>query len=804
MFRQPQIRGPPLSFRIDYRFGIGNPDEEILSPRAFLSLTLRQNPNLADSKLSFPIFHDPNRLRLTSPWARSSSGGWIRRKVPRFGNRLADFPVGARLGASAMKNYLRVLKFAWAYRNRLFASILCALLAAMLWGLNFTSVFPFLKTLQTDQHPLEWINESIATTNQEIDRVEAEKAILAEKDKHLEGQPTDTPSQRKHVEKMRRELTADQYANESKLEALRRNLYYLQWAKKFVNDLLPSDKFITLVWVVMAVMVAVILKCLFEFLQDSLVASVINQTIYDLRNVCFAHVIRLDVEKFNEQGSAELMARFTNDMDSLSAGMKTLFGRVVAEPLRVVACVALACMISWKLTFMFLILVPLALLLLTRIGRTMKRATRKLLERMSHIFQILQEVFQGIRTVKGHTAEAVERRRFLVATREYRYRSNIVSFVDALGGPLVEVLGVAAVSGALLVGSYLVLRQKTELFGLQLTDRPMESAALIQLYIFLAAIADPVRKLSSVFTKIQGAFAASDRIFDLYDKTPKIAPNANGLRLEKAEGATLGLRIIKTNEESDPWPGHDQPTPFLRFNEVGFSYHTGVPILRDVSFEVRLGETIAVVGHNGSGKSTLFSLLPRFFDPDHGSIQLLGHDLRKYQLRSLRRMVGLVNQNATLFNGTIGENIAYGSKGASREMIEAAAKKAHAHEMILKLPNGYDTRVGEAGGKLSGGQRQRVCLARAILRNPPILLLDEFTSQSDPESEALIHKAMEDFVRNRTVFIITHRPGSVHLANRVLVLDCGKVAGFGSHADLLQSCVPYQKFFQSEYRRKIA
>lgn len=706
------------------------------------------------------------------------------------------FVVSKGLG---MKNFLRVLRFALPYRNRLLASIVCAILAAILWGLNFTSVFPFLKTLQSDQHPLDWINESIVNHSQEIERVETEKAKLTKKEKELDALPNG-----KELEKWKRELTAEQMRNEAKLENLRRSLYYMQWSKKFVTDLLPPDKFKALVWVVLAVLVAIIFKCLFEFLQDSLVASVINQTIYDLRNACFSHVVRLDVERFSEQGSAELMSRFTNDMDSLSAGMKTIFGRVVAEPLRVVACVALACWISWQLTLMFLILVPAALLVLTRIGRTMKRATRKLLERMSMIFQILQEVFQGIRTVKVHTAEPFERRRFLRITREYRYRSNIVAFVDALGGPLVEILGVAAVSGALLVGSYLVIRQKTSLFGITLAEQPMEAASLIQLYILLAAIADPVRKLSSVFTKIQGAFSASDRVFEIYDRMPKIETNTNGLRLERVEGKTLGLRIIKKQDESETWPGNDQEIPFLKFSEVGFSYHAGVPVLREVSFETKLGETIAVVGHNGCGKSTLFSLLPRFYDPDHGSIQLLGQDLRNFHLRSLRRIVGLVNQNATLFNGTIFSNIAYGSKRATAEMVEAAARKAHAHEMILKLPNGYDTKVGEGGGRLSGGQRQRICLARAILRNPPILLLDEFTSQSDPESEALIHKAMEEFVRNRTVFIITHRPGSVHLANRILVLDLGKVAGFGTHSELLQSCVQYQKFFQSEYRRKTA
>ena len=698
-----------------------------------------------------------------------------------------------------MKNFIRVLQFAWPYRGRIIASFGCAFLAAILWGLNFTSIYPFLKTLQSDQAPSQWVESWIQDIDDDLQKAEAAQLRYQTREKQIEA-----ITDQKVAEKQLRDLTFDQVRNDTKIQWLRSKKHYLHLAKKYVVDLLPVDTFKTLVWVVLAVIIAVTLKCIFEIIQDSLVGSVINRTIYDIRNKCFAHVIRQDVDQFNDQGSAVLMARFTNDMDSLGSGMKTLFGRVIAEPLRVVACITLACMISWQLTLMFLIIVPAALLVLTRIGRTMKRATRKLLERMSKIFQILQEAFQGIRTVKIHTAEALERRRFLKATRDYRYRSNIVVYLDAMAGPIVEVLGVAAVAAALLAGAFLVLRHQTSLFGIRMSEQPMDPEALIQLYVLLAAISDPVRKLSSVFTKLQAAWAASDRVFEILDKVPKITTNSSGLRLEAVPGKSLGVRIVSGRNDLAPWCEPEDEIPLLRFQEVGFSYQTGVPVLRDVSFDVRKGETIAVVGHNGCGKSTLFSLLPRFHDPDHGSIQLLGHDLRKYHLRSLRRMVGLVTQNSVLFDDSVYDNICYGIKGVSREQVEEASRKSHAHEMILKLPSGYDTLVGEGGSRLSGGQRQRICLARAILRNAPILLLDEFTSQSDPESEALIHKAMEDFVRDRTVFMITHRPSSVHMASRILVLEAGRIVGLGSHAELLQSCVAYQKFYQSDYRRKSA
>ncbi|MCY2944780.1 MAG: ABC transporter ATP-binding protein [Planctomycetota bacterium] len=698
-----------------------------------------------------------------------------------------------------MKNFIRVLQFAWPYRGRIVASFGCALMAAILWGLNFTSIYPFLKTLQSDQAPNQWIATWLQTLNTEIDAAETVQTRFQAREKEIEG-----ITDQKFAEKQLRELTSDQVRNDTKIQWLRSKKHYLQLIKKNVVDRLPDDTFQNLLCVVVAVIIAVTLKCLFEVAQDCLVGSVINRTIYDLRNRCFGHVIRQDVDHFNEQGSAGLMARFTNDMDSLSTGMKTLFGRVIAEPLRVVACILLACLISWQLTLMFLIIVPAVLLVLARIGRTMKRATRKLLERMSKIFQILQESFQSIRTVKIHTAEAMERRRFLVAIRDYKHRSNIVVYLDAIAGPIVEVLGVAAVACALLAGAFLVLRHETSLFGIRMSEQPMDPEALIQLYVLLAAVSDPVRKLSSVFTKLQAAWAASDRVFEILDNVPKIFSNPVGLRLETIAGNSLGIRIVEQQGDLAPWVEPADETPFLRFQEVGFSYHQGVPVLRDVSFDVKKGETIAIVGHNGCGKSTLFSLLPRFHDPDHGSIQMFGHDLRKYHLRSLRRMVGFVSQTSVLFDDSIFANICYGLKSVSKERVEEAARKAHAHEMILKLPMGYETVVGESGNRLSGGQRQRICLARTILRNPPILLLDEFTSQSDPESETLIHKAMEDFIQDRTVFMITHRPASVHMASRILVLESGRIVGLGCHADLLQSCIAYQKFYQSDYRRKTA
>jgi subfamily B ATP-binding cassette protein MsbA len=690
---------------------------------------------------------------------------------------------------TTMKNFLRALRHALPYRQRLVCSILAAVCAAIFWGANFSSIYPVLKLLQDEQSPHAWIDQRIdeiqkkvAEYQREIDLKNTELKVRKEEQDQNGPSPI--------LDQKIRDLTRELSRQEAKLEPATRSLYWHRVGQKYIHRFLPPDCFLTLAWVIILVVVGVIIKCLFEFVQESLVGSVVNLSLYDLRNRFYRNAIHLDVDQFGDQGSSELMARFTNDMESLGTGVKTLFGKVVAEPLKALACVIGACFISWQLTLMFLILVPIAAFILARVGRIMKQATRRLLERMSNIYKILQESFQGIRVVKAFTMEPYERRRFRAATRDYYHKAMMVVNIDALADPIIEVLGVAAVAAALLAGCHLVLTHSTHLFGMRMMEQPMEAASLLQLYIFLAAIADPVRKLSSVFTRIQSACAAADRIFDFVDRRPRVKPNSDGPRLYP--------RDITAGDVSRNAPY------YIEFRDVCFSYHPGHPILYDIHLGVRPGETIALVGANGCGKTTLVGLLPRFYDPDHGSVIIDGHDLRTVNLRSLRQMVGIVTQDTILFDDTIYNNIAYGSRGAKTEDIEAAARRAFAHDFIVAQPKGYQTRVGEIGGKLSGGQKQRLALARAILRNPSILILDEFTSAVDSESESLIHRAMKDFMVGRTSFVITHRLHTLEIADRIVVLDRGRVVAAGTHAELLAGCAVYQRLQEAYNQRRVA
>ena len=403
----------------------------------------------------------------------------------------------------------------------------------------------------------------------------------------------------------------------------------------------------------------------------------------------------------------------------------------------------------------------------------MKRATRRLLERMSHIYKHLQETFLGIRVVKAFTREPYERRRFAVATRDYYHKSMWVAQLDAMAGPIIELLGVAAVALALLAGAYLVLTPETHLFGMRMSDKQLDAETLLQLYALLAAIADPVRKLSSVYTRIQSGSAASDRIFHFMDRQAKVLRNSSGPRLQ---------------------PHHQD----IEFRDVCFSYNPGHSILTGVHLHVKHGETIAIVGKNGSGKTTLLNLLPRFHDPDHGSIFIDGLDVRTVNLRSLRQQVGIVTQDAILFDDTIYNNIAYGNK-LRRKRTSSGWRNWRTDGFILKQANGYDTRIGEAGLQISGGQRQRRALARALLSDPAILILDEFTSQYDAESEAILHDGLRVFLKGRTTFIITHRLNTLEVADRVVVVDGGRIAALGTHAELLKSCPLYQRLHERNF-----
>ncbi len=676
-----------------------------------------------------------------------------------------------------MRNFRRSVWFSWPYRRRLAGSILCALVVAVLWSVNLGAIFPVLKLLSTKKNLQQWVDDEIGEHQKQREVRAKEVAKINQSLQQLETEP-DTPER----EKLQRGYSAALATATEDQDYHAAWDYRYQWLRAKVVRHMPTDRFETFLWIMAAVLGCVVVKGVFEFLHESLVGRVTNRTVFDIRNAFFGRVVRQDVRQIQAAGTTDLMSRFATDTEQVGAGLKVLYGRVIAEPLKAGACFFAACFINWQLTLLFVVVVPLAMYVLTKVSKAMRKASKKVLERISALSKILREALDGVRAVKGFTREAHERRRFRAANREFYRKAMRLINLDAFANPAIEVLVVLAVGFALTAGVFLVLTGSTHIWGVRMSAQPIDFPTLIQFYIFLAAIADPVRKLSSVYAKLQGAEAASTRIFEVYDREPTVRGNPDGPRL-----TGVAKRI--------------------EFRHVCFAYNPAAeePTLDNVSFTVKAGETLAIVGGNGCGKTTLLALLPRFFDPDSGAVLIDGVNIRTAHLRSLRKLIGVVTQDTQLFDDTVFANIAYGKRGATREQVMEAAKKARAHDFIEKKPGGYDTKMGEGVGTFSGGEKQKIALARAILRNPRILILDEFTSAADPQSEADIHAAIEEFVRGRTTFLITHKLHTVpEIADRVVMMEAGKVLDIGTHPELLARCDPYRRLFESGQMRKAA
>jgi ATP-binding cassette subfamily B protein/subfamily B ATP-binding cassette protein MsbA len=410
------------------------------------------------------------------------------------------------------------------------------------------------------------------------------------------------------------------------------------------------------------------------------------------------------------------------------------------------------------------------------LAKALKRANRRAMEELSIIFDKLSETLSAMKLIKAFTMERVETDHFEKCAKTYYRRQMRIAWYNSLVSPLTENLGMAMVLLAAIAGGYLVITEKTALFGIPISAQPLTHGSMSMFFAMLAGMSDPARRLSNVFSFLQQSSAAADRVFQVLDRAPSIVDTKNPVPLP---------RLSQT----------------LHFENVSFGYEPTKQVLREIDLEVAAGETIAIVGPNGCGKSTLLSLLPRFYDPTAGRITIDGIDLRDVALHDLRSRIGIVSQEVLMMNDTVAANIAYGVPDADDDAIEAAARAAHAHQFIVdKLVDGYDTIVGPSGNRLSGGQRQRIALARAILADPEILILDEATSQVDVESEQLIHQVLEEFTVARTTLLITHRMSTIALADRVVVMDHGQIVDAGTHELLLTRCSLYSRLFNLQWR----
>jgi len=516
-----------------------------------------------------------------------------------------------------------------------------------------------------------------------------------------------------------------------------------------------------IVIIMIAMVIITVIRCTAKFYQDYLGEKIVQVAVNHLREDVFAHVTHMPMKAFARERPSDAVSRIVRDTTIMGGAIKVLLGKGLREPMAALFLVSMAMLLNWQLTLVFLCGAPFVLATLATFGSKMKKATRRSLVAGSEMLAKLQEAMAGLRIVKIYNRQEYEQQLFTRINDRLLKQLLRISRVEAATSPVLEILGILAGAGAIIMGMSWVLTSG------------LEGQGFLALLALLGAAAESARKTSDIWNRIQQANGAAERVFEVLEQP---------LELEKPDAIALP-------------PIHGS----VEFRDVVFTYPGAEqPALAGLNLSVTAGRNVAVVGPNGSGKTTLVNLLPRFFDPDSGRILIDGHDINDVTLESLRGQIGMVTQDVITFNDTIAANIAYGRFGATQEEIVEAAKRAFAHEFISQMPNGYDTIIGEHSTGLSGGQLQRIIIARAILKNPAILIFDEATSQVDADSEAKIHQAIEQSTRGRTTFIIAHRFSTVVSADVIVVMNGGRIIAQGHHEQLMQTCPVYQRLYETQ------
>ena len=533
----------------------------------------------------------------------------------------------------------------------------------------------------------------------------------------------------------------------------------LRWLLHFLPR--NADKMKAIIFIIVGMSIVTFFRCLARFYQEYLGEKVVSTTVASIREDLFQHTMHLPVGFFTSQGTSDTTTRLLNNVTVCGAGLRILLGKALREPLKAVGTLTGAMMISWQLTLIFIAAAPFTIGAFAILGTKIRKGTKRSMESSAAMLGRIQGAMNALSVVKVYNRQSYEIEKYHDANHQLLKRILHVAKISTFTHPLMEILGMLAGSSALIVGAVWVSKGQ------------LQGSDFLTMLIMLGTSAESIRKVSDIWNAMQTANAAGDRVFAVIDEpVEKETPNAFEL---------APLRNA------------------IEFKDIVFTYPgANRPALNHLNLTVRAGHNVAIVGANGSGKSTLINLIPRFYDPDSGRILIDGQDIHQATLHSLRDQIGLVTQKVITFNDTIFNNIAYGKPGATMDEVVAAAKKAFAHEFIEPLDDGYQTFIGENNAGFSGGQLQRIVIARAILKDPQILIFDEAMSQIDADSEMKIHQSLSQLMKGRTSFLIAHRFSTVITADTIVVIDQGQVIAEGTHDQLVKTCDTYQRLYETQ------
>lgn len=543
---------------------------------------------------------------------------------------------------------------------------------------------------------------------------------------------------------------------------------YLPWIiKDMIDDVLMSKDMLMLNLIAAGILVVMFTRGVFYYGQSYLVSYVGQRVIIDVRSVLFRKFQKMPLSYYDKQQTGTVMSYITNDVSAMQSAIVDNLIELVTESSILIGSLAMMIYLDWKLSLLTLMTIPLVGFAMKIFGRKLKRSSTVIQERAAEITSLLQESISAIRVVKSFVRETYEIRRFEEQNwKNFQAAMKNVKLTSLLT-PTVEFLAAIAVTFIVWFGGY------------EVVNEVITAGELVAFLTYAVNLANPVKRLSRVYAAIQKAMAAADRVFEVMDLDEKITDVPGAKPLPPIKGQ-------------------------VEFKDITFSYKEGQPALQHISLKAEPGQMIALVGPSGSGKSTIANLIPRFYDVDSGTISIDGHDIRQVTADSLREQIGLVPQETMLFSTTVMENIRYGRLDATDEEVVEAARAANAEEFIKDLPEGYDTKLGERGLNLSGGQRQRLAIARAILKNPRVLILDEATSALDTESEKIVQDALDKLMVGRTSFVIAHRLSTIFNADQIFVVENGQLREHGTHEELLAAGGLYSNLYNIQFRQNEA